>query len=551
MMHFFATPPRSAWTIVDIPVLRLLDIAIHHYLPVLEYGVSKHEEWYERLGRWQEALNTYEKKAQEDPDLLEPELTSFVGEGYGQSHNTLVRAQVLSELEEIIVYKQYADQTDHQAAMQKTWMKRALVLNPEDDPVMWIKFANLCCKSDRMVLTEKTINSLLSPERHLRDNQHLKAPLNIHNSNVETKDHSQRSGVGKAKLEELSRLLARCYFKQGQWQVELKEDRGPVPGQRNVKDILHSYLLATHYDPNWYKAWRTWALANFEVIGHLESQKESMAANIPGSGLAAHTVPAHSEIGFFRSIGLQNENTLQDTLRLLTLWFKFGTHDYVSQAMANGFSMVEVDMWLEVIPQIIARIQTPSINVRRNINNLLTEVGKLSLITSGSSIVDRPSYSQIQIAIHLQLRLKPAMYRPQTGRSDSFAVFTPDGIKPIGTNPNNPGILDVIPLIYVVLNLPGRQTVSSRQTLALRANYSAAAGLSKESIQTRILDVLKGFEKVDIVKTQLRWFDSRGGQNTKHLSLKKHVLVDIVGITRFDGRTCISVVRGSSRGPVQ
>lgn len=106
---------------------------------------------------------------------------------------------MLSELEEIIVYKQYADQTDRQAAMRKTWMKRcvfktcailaltllhkiarlptrcrnwqrilqvrALVLNPEDDPVMWIKFANLCRKSDRMALAEKTINSLLSPER--------------------------------------------------------------------------------------------------------------------------------------------------------------------------------------------------------------------------------------------------------------------------------------------------------------------------------------------------------------------------------------------------
>lgn len=61
--------------------------------------------------------------------------------------------------------------------------------------------------------------------------------------------------------------------------------------------------------------------------------------------------------------------------------------------MASGFSVVEVDTWLEVIPQvsvvllifefpitlciqIIARIQTPSGNVRRNINNLLTEVGK-------------------------------------------------------------------------------------------------------------------------------------------------------------------------------
>ncbi|KAF9223956.1 phosphatidylinositol 3-kinase [Gyrodon lividus] len=482
-----------------------------------QYDVSKHEEWYERLGRWQEALAAYEKKAEEDPDapdvqigrmkclhalgewdqlaaqveenwsnanhedrreiapmaaaaawslhewdsmddyittmrndspdrafykailsvhqnqfpkalreigkardLLEPELTSFVGEGYGRSYNTLVRAQMLSELEEIIMYKQYADQPERQQAMRKTWMKRlqgcqpdvetwqrvlqvrALVLNPEDDPVMWIKFANLCRKSDRMALAEKTINSLLSPERlqHLRDDQqHMKAPPNVvyaqlkymwangsreeslnflrqfsanlaRDLQIETKEHSQRAGVTKHKLDELSRLLARCYFKQGQWQVELKEDWGA----RNVKDILHSYLLATHYDPNWYKAWHTWALANFEVVGHLESQKESSAVDIPGSGLAAHTVQAVQ--GFFRSIALRNENALQDTLRLLTLWFKFGTHDDVSQAMASGFSVVEVDTWLEVIPQIIARVQTPSGNVRRNINNLLTEVGK-------------------------------------------------------------------------------------------------------------------------------------------------------------------------------
>lgn len=57
-------------------------------------------------------------------------------------------------------------------------------------------------------------------------------------------------------------------------------------------------------------------------------------------------------LGFFRSIALRNENALQDTLRLLTLWFKFGDHDDVSHAMGSGFSTVDVDTWLEVIPQV-------------------------------------------------------------------------------------------------------------------------------------------------------------------------------------------------------
>lgn len=59
------------------------------------------------------------------------------------------------------------------------------------------------------------------------------------------------------------------------------------------------------------------------------------------------------DVGFFRSIALQRKtNALQDTLRLLTLWFKYGAHDDVSHAMASGFTDVDIDTWLEVIPQV-------------------------------------------------------------------------------------------------------------------------------------------------------------------------------------------------------
>lgn len=36
----------------------------------------------------------------------------------------MVRAQLLSELEEVITYKKNADQPDRQEMMRKTWVKR-------------------------------------------------------------------------------------------------------------------------------------------------------------------------------------------------------------------------------------------------------------------------------------------------------------------------------------------------------------------------------------------------------------------------------------------
>ncbi|KAL5537169.1 TOR1 [Sanghuangporus sanghuang] len=483
-----------------------------------QYDVSRHEQWYERLGRWSEALQAYDRKISNEPDaqeevwgrmrclhalgeweqlaaqvdenwanatneqrrdmagmgaaaawalnewdnmenfiagmkgdspersffkailavhrnqfskalthinkardMLDPELTALVGESYGRTYNIMIRAQSLSELEEIIQYKQFADQPDRQASMKRTWMKRlqgcqpdvetwqrvlqvrTLVSQPEEDSTMWIKFANLCRKSDRMVLADKTINSLLaSPSAQYRETQHIKAAPDVvyaqlkfmwannakdeavkylrsftsslaHNLSEAAVTTPGKPAVSTRKLEEMSSLLARCYYKQGQWQQAMKKG---IWSEENIKDILQAYYLATHYDTTWYKAWHTWALANFEVIGYLESQHDRADA-LPGNNLAIHVVQAvQGKFGFFRSIQLRNENSLQDTLRLLTLWFKFGSHDDVSNAMATGFSIVDVDTWLDVIPQIIARIQTPSVNIRRNIDMLLTDVGK-------------------------------------------------------------------------------------------------------------------------------------------------------------------------------
>uniref|UniRef100_A0A7M5XP27 non-specific serine/threonine protein kinase n=1 Tax=Clytia hemisphaerica TaxID=252671 RepID=A0A7M5XP27_9CNID len=87
-----------------------------------------------------------------------------------------------------------------------------------------------------------------------------------------------------------------------------------------------------------------------------------------------YTVPAVK--GFFHSISLSRGNSLQDTLRLLTLWFDFGHYDDVHKALVDGLKTIHIDNWLQVIPQLIARIDTPRQMVGRLIHQLLSDVGK-------------------------------------------------------------------------------------------------------------------------------------------------------------------------------
>ncbi len=161
-------------------------------------------------------------------------------------------------------------------------------------------------------------------------------------------------------------LLARCYLKLGNWQKAVNEDSN----QDITPEILRSFLAATHCDKSWYKAWHAWSLSNFEVIAAYEKSHETVSPQI----LISHAVPSIQ--GFIRSIALSKGNSLQDTLRLLTLWFKYGYQPEVTSAILEAFSTVSIDTWLSVIPQLIARIHTNNASIRKLVHQLLIEIGK-------------------------------------------------------------------------------------------------------------------------------------------------------------------------------
>ncbi|KAI8371602.1 armadillo-type protein [Radiomyces spectabilis] len=359
-------------------------------------------------------------------DLLDTELTALLGESYNRAYATVVRVQMLAELEEMIIYKQSSNDVERQNTIRRTWMKRlegcernvevwqrilrvrAMVISPQDDMEMWIKFANLCRKSGRFSLSEKTLRSLMEADsgagggnphpkivyaqlKHMWDSASQASGNQSHAIRTRalsilrdfTAQKTQDLGLNPDDLAvsmpidssqinedvaEYTRLLSRCYLRQGEWQRGLSYELA----MDTIPDILRSFLLATRFDQNWYKAWHAWALANFDIIDFYEKSHQDQA--LPSGIFSRHVVPAVQ--GFFRSIALSKENSLQDTLRLLTLWFKYGYHGEVSAAISEGFGTISIDVWLQVIPQLIARIHAPNATVRLLIHQLLTDIGR-------------------------------------------------------------------------------------------------------------------------------------------------------------------------------
>lgn len=336
-------------------------------------------------------------------DILQSDLAGL--EDYTRIYNSMIRVQLLSELEEIIHYKVNGDQPERLSILRKTWSKRlqgcqrdidvwqrilqlrGLVLDPEDDVESWIRLANLCRKSGRMELANKALRSLMEGLPMASD----KAPPAVVYSTLKVNwakglkqdsldflkrfcsslasDISSNESVKPPDLEKSRRLVARSYLKQGEWQSELTSSWTPEV----IKEIIDSYQMATEFAPNWSKAWHSWALCNFEAINHLEERDDAFTEH--RDQLLLQYILAAIK-GFFRSVALRSDNPLQDSLRILTLWFKFAAEERVTLAVSEGASMVSVDTWLEVVPQLIARIQTPVAGVRVMVNTLLTDVGR-------------------------------------------------------------------------------------------------------------------------------------------------------------------------------
>lgn len=353
-------------------------------------------------------FETAQKLIDETRDLLDTELTSMAGESYERAYGAMVCVQMLTELEEVIQYKLIPERREKIRGMwwerlqggqrivedwQRIIQVHTLVVNPQEDVQTWLKYAALCRKSGSFKLSHKTLSMLLEVDP--LENPNIPIPHNkprvtyayakhLHLAGQIPKayeclnefvlDYSKNCKPEEVKEEEKRRLLARCYRKLGQWQTEVQG-----LNEISIKEILDSYDKATKYDTSWYKAWHSWAFMNFKIVQEQKQQIESLVGDHLKlqkqiALVCQYVVPAVD--GFFRSINLSQGNSLQDTLRLLTLWFEYGQFEEVDNALVQGMRLIQINTWLQVIPQLIARIDTPRQRVGDRIHQLLNDIGK-------------------------------------------------------------------------------------------------------------------------------------------------------------------------------
>lgn len=293
---------------------------------------------------------------------------------------------------------------------------RSLVVPPDEDTPTWLKFASLCRKSGRINQSHATLVKLLQydPElsrtveesvmpgvvrggvmlaylKHmwvlggdanrrkvLRQLQILASQLS--GPQVEAGEafvatgrvgpgSSSVSGALLAGAGAPVPLVARVYLKLGAWTHKLY----PVLTDASIAEIQGSLAIATEAASGWGKAWHTWGQFNTAAMQSLTTRGQMAAAQV-------HVVAAIT--GYFRSIALaaakspSGDYSLQDILRLLTLWFSHGALLEVQKALQEGFQHVNIDTWLLVIPQIIARIHSNIAPVRNLIQGLLVRIGR-------------------------------------------------------------------------------------------------------------------------------------------------------------------------------
>lgn len=285
----------------------------------------------------------------------------------------------------------------------------------------WLELVTLCRKERKFILCENIL-------------RRLGAPLYSDEPNVDEDPRAKRVMFSSCKyqwdigqrdtaLAGLTRLTKSCevfdpkmklfksicLLKCAEW---MREQDG-----YSLNEVLNTVKEARDLTPDNYRVWHVWALLNYMQLQQTDWEEEdfidgstrptqgihrdsieydlqdlgrrsirrvrsysgaSLANLTPGEMDLSNVYVTEAIRGFTRSLTLSQDQpivfVLQDTLRLLTLWFSYGSKLDIFEVLNTEMDKVSADNWVAVLPQLIARMHVVTPTISDLLRKLLMKV---------------------------------------------------------------------------------------------------------------------------------------------------------------------------------
>lgn len=350
-------------------------------------------------GDWNVALKCIDSARD---SLIVESLSSF-HESDSRTYECTLRMQLLAELEEGVRYQQ---DPDIRTQIQTLWNERIdLVLQSPDVvgkilrfrslfPVgfnlpHWLRYLKICRKQDQVQLGQGVLCQILQQRSLLYDfaknpKSASKEPPELVLATFRYYWHTEQNQlIAISKLAEYvdqikqdggasALLVAKSMRLYGKW-LRRFNDSGVT--RENFDSVVKSFGAAILYDPKNIHSWHLWAQSAFEAASLLESRASlTEKAQIPKLlSIAVKGLIQSISLGWL----LSPKTILQDTLRFITILFKHASNQELHTLIATGIQNLPTEIWLDVIPQIIARIHAPNPHVRRLVHQILLSLSKI------------------------------------------------------------------------------------------------------------------------------------------------------------------------------
>ncbi|CAN8069739.1 unnamed protein product [Agarophyton chilense] len=317
-------------------------------------------------------------------------------------------------------------------------MIRTLVMKPIENKDQWLEFSTMCRKDGRMPMSREALKMLLKSyyehqttlrvgtggnppvvdtyrqlfgsgswdpqsivtiqdleikfscikllwalDRHVEAYSCLEQCRNeyLWNARVTFTEDGMLIGLPSEELEAQRATAGEVFSKLSKWGFRMIENKEIA--ESCITDPILYADNAAKICPESGKAWHYWAALNenrFLALVEKQGGIPDVGYHV-GNGITIGKREMRFAVGavqgYFKSIDLNSKTATEDSLRVLTLWFNFGGLDEYYVEFDKGFERTNITMWLEVVPQIIARLYTPFAEVQRGVKVLLSRIGTM------------------------------------------------------------------------------------------------------------------------------------------------------------------------------